>query len=237
MSGRTHSETGPAGRLAPPVGVISIPIPCSLGCQCDGHLPRPQGRERRSRGPTSTGPFPRARQVAHDALHRLCMGGWTQSEHGPGGRLKPSGGVISVPIPCFLGCHCDGEMGPAEQAEARGARTSSPPQRGGDASEGGRGGTPRTRKPETSAAREQIGPRNTQRVTQSIPGDCRHPSPHPLRFAALSTVAVRDSAQEPNPTRGSTGNPPSRTTELRAGTFSQATPVRPTRPATPDQPP
>jgi len=38
-SGRTQTETDPVGRLEPPVGVISIPIPCSLDCNCDGEMP------------------------------------------------------------------------------------------------------------------------------------------------------------------------------------------------------
>jgi len=62
MSGRTQSETGPAGRLEPPVSVISIPIPCSLGSQCDGHLPRPRER-------------PLARQPFHGQINCTPSGG------------------------------------------------------------------------------------------------------------------------------------------------------------------
>jgi len=36
MSGRTQSEHGPVGGLEPPVGVVSIPIPCGLDFHCDG---------------------------------------------------------------------------------------------------------------------------------------------------------------------------------------------------------
>jgi len=55
MSGRTQSEKGPAGRLKPPVEVISIPIPCSLGYQCDGHLPREVGEKRTPAGGENRG--------------------------------------------------------------------------------------------------------------------------------------------------------------------------------------
>jgi len=117
MSGRTQSEHGPAGRLEPPVGVISVPIPCSLGCHCDGEMP-PEGAEgaqpeaaphrpvtlRNTVGPQALRP-----PIPPPPLPTTCMSGWTQSEKGPAGRLEPPVEVISIPIPWGIDCHCDGE--------------------------------------------------------------------------------------------------------------------------------
>jgi len=186
--GRRQSETGPDGRLEPPVGVISVPIPYSLSPtswgRClrrrqRGHNPDTQARDQRY--PRPTGPLitqrgtqPAPGGLRHPSPHPHCPSGASPPPPGAGETTKGTG---------FGECTRPGE---STSHEARHIRSSRRLSGGGVIAGGDDGG----------------GPSDTTTTPEPSPGqgpiDSRA-DPPPLRSPSLAQVLPPDGGEQETP--------------------------------------
>jgi len=200
------------------------------------------GPGRVGRGQRSPGfPLPRRRGRWAPPEERRPEGEHKFGTDAPTETLKPGSDARDPHLP-----RGPGEMRSADQTEARGGRRTrsnaqpefllSPPQRGGDASKGGRGGTTRTPKPQTSDTPEQIGPRTHNErhdAPQTLHGT-RPPTPNCPSGTSPPAVHERADAKRGGPCRqaGTAGwgdlgtNPMFPWLSLRRGDHSLPEPAR-----------